>query len=114
VKGLCEKFGGVVYLTSRDVSRGEAAVAKLKELGYKPEFHQLDINDQSSITKLKDHLSQKHGGFDLLVNNAAIAFKVEEFLNLYLENILVVFRMMLLSHLPNKLKKLSLLTTFQY
>jgi carbonyl reductase 1 len=58
VKGLCEKFGGVVYLTSRDVSRGEAAVAKLKELGYKPEFHQLDINDQSSITKLKDHLSQ--------------------------------------------------------
>jgi carbonyl reductase 1 len=75
VKGLCEKFGGVVYLTARDVSRGEAAVAKLKELGYKPEFHQLDINEQSSITKLKDHLSQKHGGLDLLVNNAAIAFK---------------------------------------
>jgi NAD(P)-dependent dehydrogenase (short-subunit alcohol dehydrogenase family) len=114
VKGLCEKFGGVVYLTARDVGRGEAAVAKLKELGYKPEFHQLDINEQSSITKLKDHLSQKHGGLDLLVNNAAIAFKVGEFFNLQFEIILDVFRVMLLSHLLNKLKKPSQLTTFQH
>ncbi|XP_044265861.1 carbonyl reductase [NADPH] 1-like [Tribolium madens] len=75
VKGLCEKFQGVVYLTARDVGRGEAAVGKLKELGFNPLFHQLDINDQNSITKLKNHLVEKHGGLDLVVNNAAIAFK---------------------------------------
>nr|AEE61471.1 unknown [Dendroctonus ponderosae] len=75
VKGLCEKFKGTVYLTARDVSRGEAAVAKLKELGLNPSFHQLDTTDQNSIDKLKKHISENHGGFDLLVNNAAIAFK---------------------------------------
>lgn len=76
VKGLCEKYEGIVYLTARDLGRGEAAVLKLKELGLKPLFHQLDINDQSSVDKLRDHLLKTHGGLDLLVNNAAIAFKV--------------------------------------
>lgn len=32
VKGLCEKFPGVVYLTARDVSRGKAAVAELNKV----------------------------------------------------------------------------------
>ncbi|XP_063908529.1 carbonyl reductase [NADPH] 1-like [Zophobas morio] len=75
VKGLCEKYQGIVYLTARDVGRGEAAVCKLKELGFSPEFHQLDICDQNSIDKLRDHLLKNHGGLDLLINNAAIAFK---------------------------------------
>lgn len=39
-------------------------------------FHQLDITNQSSIMTLKNHLVEKHGGLDILVNNAAIAFKV--------------------------------------
>lgn len=32
VKGLCEKFSGVVYLTSRDENRGQAAVAELNKV----------------------------------------------------------------------------------
>jgi carbonyl reductase 1 len=32
VKGLCEKFDGIVYLTARDVGRGEAAVSKLEKV----------------------------------------------------------------------------------
>ncbi|KAG5868659.1 hypothetical protein JTB14_015667 [Gonioctena quinquepunctata] len=75
VKGLCERFNGAVYLTSRDVARGNAAVKKLEELGLKPLFHQLDINDQSSVDKFKKFIETTHGGLDLLVNNAAIAFK---------------------------------------
>ncbi|XP_018563375.1 carbonyl reductase [NADPH] 3-like [Anoplophora glabripennis] len=75
VKGLCEKFNGSVYLTARDVGRGEAAVNKLKKLGFNPLFHQLDISDQSSIDKFKEYIQSKHGGIDVLVNNAAIAFK---------------------------------------
>ena len=31
VKGLCEKFDGIVYLTTRDVSRGKAAVEQLNK-----------------------------------------------------------------------------------
>ncbi|KAJ3647386.1 hypothetical protein Zmor_019265 [Zophobas morio] len=75
VQGLCEKFDGVVYLTARDVNRGQEAVAKLNQLGLKPSFHQLEITDESSITKFRDHLVQNHGGIDILINNAAIAFK---------------------------------------
>ncbi|KAI4461127.1 carbonyl reductase 1-related [Holotrichia oblita] len=73
VKGLCEKFNGVVYLTSRDAKRGEDAVSKLKTLGYNPSFHQLDVNDQASVDKLKDHIKNTHGGVDILINNAGIA-----------------------------------------
>lgn len=65
-----------MYLTARDVNRGQEAVAKLNQLGLKPSFHQLEITDESSITKFRDHLVQNHGGIDILINNAAIAFKV--------------------------------------
>lgn len=75
VKGLCEKFPGTVYLTSRDEGRGRAAVAELNKLGLKPEYHQLDVTDKASISTLKDFLLKKHGGLDVLVNNAGIAFK---------------------------------------
>ncbi|CAH0551588.1 unnamed protein product [Brassicogethes aeneus] len=74
VKGLCEKFDGAVYLTSRDEGRGEKAVKELNKLGLKPLFHQLDINSQESVNKLRDDLKNVHGGIDLLINNAAIAF----------------------------------------
>lgn len=63
-------------MTARDVERGQDAVKKLKELGFNPLFHQLDINDQKSVDTLKDFLVKEHGGLDLLVNNAAIAFPV--------------------------------------
>ncbi|KAL3288574.1 hypothetical protein HHI36_003013 [Cryptolaemus montrouzieri] len=75
VKGLCERYDGTVYLTARDVARGKEAVKKLNDLGLKPLFHQLDINDQLSINTFKDHIKKTHSGIDILVNNAAIAFK---------------------------------------
>lgn len=77
VKGLCEKFNGIVYLTARDIGRGEVAVGKLKAKGLSPRFHQLNITDQTSVNKFQDYLKSTHGGIDLLINNAAIAFKVK-------------------------------------
>ncbi|CAB3248030.1 unnamed protein product [Arctia plantaginis] len=71
--GLLKKFDGVVYLTSRDDGRGKAAVAKLNELGLKPEYHQLDVTDKESIVRFRDHIKEKYGGIDILVNNAAVA-----------------------------------------
>ena len=62
--------------SARDVGRGQAAVAELEKEGLKPSFHQLDISDTQSITSLRDYLKEKYGGLDMLVNNAAIAYKV--------------------------------------
>ncbi|KAJ8725989.1 hypothetical protein PYW07_000687 [Mythimna separata] len=73
VKGLLKRFDGVVYLTSRDDGRGKAAVAKLNELGLKPEYHQLDVTDRDSVIRFRDHIKEKYGGIDILVNNAAVA-----------------------------------------
>uniref|UniRef100_A0A8D0GX39 Uncharacterized protein n=1 Tax=Sphenodon punctatus TaxID=8508 RepID=A0A8D0GX39_SPHPU len=78
VRALCKKFSGDVYLTARDTGRGQAAVAKLQEEGLKPLFHQLDINDLQSIQTLRDFLKEKYGGLNVLVNNAGIAFKVDD------------------------------------
>ncbi|XP_017781105.1 PREDICTED: carbonyl reductase [NADPH] 3-like [Nicrophorus vespilloides] len=74
VKGLCEKYEGLVYVTARNVERGEKAVKSLKDLGFNPSFHQLDVNDQDSVDKFRDYIKTTHGGIDVLVNNAAIAF----------------------------------------
>lgn len=77
VKGLCKQFDGVVYLTARDVTRGTNAVKKLEEQGLKPKFHQLDVTDEASISTFHDYLQKTYGGLDVLVNNAAIAFKTD-------------------------------------
>lgn len=76
VKGLCQKYLGKVYLTSRDVERGQEAVKKLKDLGLNPSYHQLDIDSESSVNDFKEYISKKYGSIDILINNAAMAFKV--------------------------------------
>lgn len=72
VKGLCERIEGTVYLTARDEQRTLQAVKKLNDLGLQPAFHQLDVTDEESIKRFAKHIETKHGGFDYLVNNAAI------------------------------------------
>ncbi|CAH2060449.1 unnamed protein product, partial [Iphiclides podalirius] len=75
VRGLCKRFDGVVYLTSRDEERGKTAVLELNKEGLNPKYHQLDITDTKSLEVFHDYIKEKYGGIDVLVNNAAIAFK---------------------------------------
>ncbi|XP_054434145.1 carbonyl reductase [NADPH] 1 [Pteronotus mesoamericanus] len=77
-RDLCRQFSGDVVLTARDVARGQAAVQQLQAEGLSPRFHQLDINDLQSIRVLRDFLRKEYGGLDVLVNNAGIAFKVND------------------------------------
>ncbi|XP_059062724.1 carbonyl reductase [NADPH] 1-like [Achroia grisella] len=77
VKGLCKRFDGLVYLTSRDVARGETAVADLKKEGLQAAYHQLDVADKNSVIKFSEHLKNTHGGIDILINNAAVANSVQ-------------------------------------
>ncbi|XP_032778155.2 carbonyl reductase [NADPH] 1 [Daphnia magna] len=78
VKALCSDFEGSVYLTSRNEERGLAAVEELKKIGLQPKYHQLDINDESSVLRLRDYLKDTYGGLDVLVNNAAILLPFKE------------------------------------
>ncbi|EZA49372.1 hypothetical protein DMN91_009481 [Ooceraea biroi] len=75
VKALCEQYEGSVYLTARDVTRGMKAVDQLQKQGLQPKFHQLDVADDESVTNFRDYLKATYDGLDVLVNNAAIAFK---------------------------------------
>lgn len=78
VRALCSKFDGDVLLTARDETRGKNAVKELEKEGLKPKFHLLDISSVESIKTLASFLKEKYGGLDVLVNNAAIAYKVAD------------------------------------
>lgn len=78
VQALCKQFTGDVYLTSRDVGRGTAAVEKLKTEGLDPKFHQLDITDPNSVRAAREYFEKSYGGVDVLINNAGIAFKMAD------------------------------------
>ncbi|KAG6455153.1 carbonyl reductase [NADPH] 1-like [Manduca sexta] len=77
VKLLLLRYDGVVYLTSRDETRGKEAVTKLEALGLFPLYHQLDIADRDSILRFRDHIEKTHGGIDILINNAGVSAGLE-------------------------------------
>ncbi|CAC5403799.1 CBR1 [Mytilus coruscus] len=77
VQALCKQFDGDVLLTGRSEERCKAAVAELQKQGMSPKYHQMDLDDQTSINKLRDFVKEQYGGIDVLVNNAGIAFKAE-------------------------------------
>jgi carbonyl reductase 1 len=78
VKGLCQKFNGIVYLTARNEADGKKAVEELESEGFKVNFHQLDIDNIDSIKKFASYIKEKYQGLDILVNNAAIAYKAAD------------------------------------
>ncbi len=71
-KQLCRRFDGVVVLTARDTQRGQAAAAQLRAEGLHPVFHELDVTDHCSITRLKEFIHSNYGRVDILVQNAGI------------------------------------------
>ena len=75
VKELCKIYDGHVYLTSRNEERGMKALEDLRSQGLNPLYHQLDIDDPESVKEMKNNMNEEHGGVDVLINNAAIAFK---------------------------------------
>ncbi|KAI5651570.1 short chain dehydrogenase domain-containing protein [Phthorimaea operculella] len=79
VKELLRRGVDTVYLTSRDVMKGKEAVEKLKKLGHNPEYHQLEVTDVDSVKEFAGHLKQKHGGLDILINNAGVVESTTSF-----------------------------------
>jgi carbonyl reductase 1 len=73
VRALCRTLDtdSTVYLAARDIGRGEAACALLQREGLSPVLIQLDIADAASVSAAADELRARHGGIDILIQNAA-------------------------------------------
>eukprot|EP01034_Spumella_vulgaris_P030089 gene30089-37249_t len=67
--------GVKTILACRTASLGKEAEQNLKSLGLDVEFRPLDISDPSSIESFARDFARDYEKLDILVNNAAIAFK---------------------------------------
>jgi NAD(P)-dependent dehydrogenase (short-subunit alcohol dehydrogenase family) len=64
--------GIFTILTSRYESKGEAALESLLKEGGDLHYHQVDVSDFESITRLGSYVKEKFGRCDILVNNAGV------------------------------------------
>lgn len=73
VRALCRVLGtgSTVYLAARDMGRGQAACALLQQEGLSPDLIQLDIADAASVSAAADVIKARHGGIDVVIQNAA-------------------------------------------
>ncbi|MBI1282478.1 MAG: SDR family NAD(P)-dependent oxidoreductase [Anaerolineaceae bacterium] len=72
---ICRQLadGGMhVILTSRDVTKGEAAAQAIQREGKDVVFQQLDVSDESSVNAAVAFVRAEYGRLDVLVNNAAV------------------------------------------
>ncbi|XP_039124029.1 (+)-neomenthol dehydrogenase [Dioscorea cayenensis subsp. rotundata] len=68
------QLGLTVVLTSRDAIKGQEAVESLRAQNLHVEYSQLDVSNLQSISSFVFWLSNKFGGLDILINNAAVSF----------------------------------------
>ena len=61
-----------VVLGSRDIAKGEAAAATLREENLNVHSHHLDVTHAAGIHTLKAYVEREYGRCDILVNNAGI------------------------------------------
>lgn len=62
-------------LACRNEVLGVRAASELSTLGFDAEYRHLDISETSSILQFAEDVDKDFGNIDILVNNAAIAFK---------------------------------------
>jgi len=73
--GIAEGFvraGADVFITGRDVERGETAAEELKALGGRVEFGQFDLSDEAACPAMIAEAVSRFGRLDILVNNAGV------------------------------------------
>lgn len=76
------KLGITVVIGARDLAKGEAAVAKLKQDGIaNVEAVRFDATDAATHREVFEYLDRKYGKLDILVNNAGVALVKDFFVN---------------------------------
>jgi NAD(P)-dependent dehydrogenase (short-subunit alcohol dehydrogenase family) len=77
---LNEVYYSLFIILARNEELGLKSVKQIhesnNEFREKVRFYQLDITNVESIRRFADYIKKEHGGLDILINNAAIAFHV--------------------------------------
>lgn len=68
--------GYTVVLGARDEGKGRGAAQSLQSEGVVPQ--QLDVTDAHSVERLRAWVEQRYGVLDVLINNAAIDYDVDQ------------------------------------
>jgi NAD(P)-dependent dehydrogenase (short-subunit alcohol dehydrogenase family) len=68
------QLGHIVILSARDVTKGEIAAKQLIERGLDVIFYELDVSNQSHMSRIEHQIEQSFGRLDVLVNSAAILY----------------------------------------
>jgi NAD(P)-dependent dehydrogenase (short-subunit alcohol dehydrogenase family) len=68
------QLGLTVILSARDFIKGQVAAKQLANRGLDVLFYQLDVSNQSNISRIARQIEQQFGRLDILVNNAAILY----------------------------------------
>lgn len=71
-RGLAE-LGMTVIIGARDLAKGNAAAAALREQGLQAVAVHYDADDSKTITTVYDYIAAQFGKLDVLVNNAGIS-----------------------------------------
>jgi NAD(P)-dependent dehydrogenase (short-subunit alcohol dehydrogenase family) len=66
--------GAAVMLSGRNVERGRAVLADLKQAGVRAAFHRTDLREAGASDELVATTVRTLGGLDVLVNNAGILY----------------------------------------
>ncbi|KAJ4128877.1 hypothetical protein NW768_007399 [Fusarium equiseti] len=69
---LATKHNYHVLLGVRNIKAGEEIASDLRNKGHKADVVELDLNSAESITKAVEHIEEKYGYLDVLINNAAV------------------------------------------
>jgi NAD(P)-dependent dehydrogenase (short-subunit alcohol dehydrogenase family) len=72
VRNLCRRLGdeGIVYLTSRNAERCEAAARALQREGLHPRTLVMDVGDAAAVDAVATELQAEYGGVDVVLSNA--------------------------------------------
>ena len=68
------QLGLTVILSARDFSKGKVVAKQLVDKGLDVLFYQLDVSNQSNISRTVHQIEQQFARLDILVNNAAILY----------------------------------------
>ncbi|KAH7174808.1 uncharacterized protein B0J16DRAFT_375590 [Fusarium flagelliforme] len=76
VQALVAKHNYHVLLGVRNTKAGEKVASDLRNNGYKADVVELDLTSAESIAKAAEHIEQKYGYLDVLINNAGVLLDI--------------------------------------
>lgn len=67
----------ILFKLARNEVNGKKAVENLQKLGLNAKFYELNVSDNNQVEEFAAYIKTFYGGVDILVNNAAVLYKVD-------------------------------------